>query len=80
MVLIQPVRVGNLLFLNYMNLFATTMILSHNHPSGNIIPSLADEQLTLKMKQAAKMHDITVADHLIITSESYFSFADKGLL
>ena len=59
---------------------ATTMILSHNHPSGNLIPSLADEQLTLKLKEAANLHNITVADHLIITSESYLSFADKGLL
>ncbi len=59
---------------------ATTLILSHNHPSGNLIPSLADEHLTLKLKEAAKLHDIVVADHLIITSESYLSFADKGLL
>ena len=59
---------------------ATSLIISHNHPSGNLKPSMADEQLTQKLKTAAKFHDITVADHLIITSESYFSFADEGLL
>ena len=59
---------------------ATSLILAHNHPSGNLKPSLADEQLTNKLKTAAYYHDIKVADHLIITSEAYFSFADEGLL
>jgi DNA repair protein RadC len=59
---------------------ATAIILAHNHPSGNLKPSAADESLTLKIKEAAKYHDITVLDHLIITSEGYFSFADEGLL
>ena len=59
---------------------AVTIILSHNHPSGNLIPSAADEQLTFKIKEAAKFHDIKVVDHVIITSEGYYSFADEGIL
>ena len=59
---------------------AVSVILSHNHPSGNLIPSTADEQLTYKIKEAANFHDIKVADHIIITSEGYYSFADEGLI
>ena len=56
------------------------IILSHNHPNGNLNPSRADEELTQKIKVAASYHDITVLDHIIITSEGYYSFAEKGLL
>lgn len=59
---------------------ACSMILVHNHPSGNLKPSGADEALTQKIKCAAGYFDIKVLDHLIITSEGYFSFADEGLL
>ena len=59
---------------------ACSMILVHNHPSGNLKPSRADEELTTKIKEAAKYFDIKVLDHLIITSEGYYSFADEGLL
>lgn len=59
---------------------AVSIILSHNHPSGNLKPSRADEELTQKIKVAAAYHDIKVIDHIIITSESYYSFADEGLL
>ncbi|MGC4039115.1 MAG: JAB domain-containing protein [Chitinophagaceae bacterium] len=59
---------------------AVSIILSHNHPSGNLKPSPADEELTLKIKEAARYHDIKVLDHLIITSEAYYSFADEGLI
>lgn len=59
---------------------ASHIILCHNHPSGNLKPSLADEQLTRKIKEAAMYHDITVLDHIILTSEAYYSFADEGLL
>lgn len=60
---------------------ASNIILCHNHPSGNIKPSLADEQLTNKIKEAGKYLDLPVIDHLIITCEDkYFSFADQGLL
>ena len=61
-------------------LAACSMILVHNHPSGSLKPSRQDEELTYKIKEAAKYFDIKVLDHLIITSESYFSFADEGLL
>ncbi len=59
---------------------ACGMILVHNHPSGSLKPSRADEELTTKIKEAAKFFDIKVLDHLIITSEGYYSFADEGLL
>lgn len=57
-----------------------SIILCHNHPSGNLNPSQADKQLTNKVKDAAKLLDITVADHIIVSSEGYFSFADEGLI
>ena len=59
---------------------ACNIILSHNHPSGNLMPSMADEQLTRKIKEGGKLLDIQVMDHIIVTTESYFSFADEGLL
>lgn len=59
---------------------SVSIVLSHNHPSGNLKPSRADEELTLKIKEAAGYHDIRVLDHIIITSEAYYSFADEGLL
>ena len=59
---------------------AVSIILAHNHPSGNLKPSRADEELTIKIKEAAKWLDISVLDHIIITKEGYYSFADEGLL
>lgn len=59
---------------------AASIILSHNHPSSSVAPSRADEQLTQKIKMAASYHDISVLDHIIITTEGYYSFADEGLL
>jgi len=59
---------------------AVGIILAHNHPSGNLKPSLADEQLTAKIKTAASYHDIRVLDHIIVTPDAYYSFADEGLL
>ena len=59
---------------------ACSIILSHNHPSGNLIPSEADKDLTKKIREASKFLDIPALDHLILTSESYFSFADEGLM
>lgn len=59
---------------------AVSIILAHNHPSGNLNPSEADKQLTAKLKTAAAGLDIKVLDHLIVTEKSYFSFADEGLL
>lgn len=59
---------------------SVSLILAHNHPSGNLKPSRADEELTSKINEAAKFHDIKVLDHIILTSEQYYSFADEGLL
>ncbi len=59
---------------------ATSMILCHNHPSGNLLPSDADHQITQKLKDAGKILDIQVLDHLIITQKNYDSFADNGAL
>lgn len=59
---------------------ATSLILSHNHPSGTLKPSQADKQITQKLKLAAQSLDIQVLDHVIITESSYFSFADESLL
>ena len=59
---------------------ATAIILSHNHPSGNLTPSEADKLMTSKLASAAKFLDMHVFDHIIVTTESYFSFADKGLV
>lgn len=59
---------------------AVGLILSHNHPSGSLKPSKADEYLTEKIKQAAGFLDIKVLDHVIVSDAGYYSFADDGLL
>jgi len=59
---------------------ASSIVLAHNHPSGSLTPSQADIQLTKKIKDGGQILDILVIDHLILTSESYFSFADEGLI
>lgn len=59
---------------------AVSIILCHNHPSGSIKPSRADETLTKKITEAASYFDIKVLDHIIVSEEGYYSFADEGLL
>lgn len=59
---------------------ASAIILCHNHPSGNLKPSQPDIDLTRKIKQAGNSMDILVLDHLIITEDGYYSFADEGIL
>ncbi|MCC9063624.1 JAB domain-containing protein [Flavobacterium piscisymbiosum] len=59
---------------------ATNLMIAHNHPSGNTTPSEADKAITKKIKQAGEILDIKLLDHLIITSESYYSFTDNGAL
>lgn len=59
---------------------AVSIILCHNHPSGSLKPSKADQELTYKIKEAAKYLDIKVLDHLIVSDEGYYSFADEGFL
>jgi DNA repair protein RadC len=59
---------------------AVSLILCHNHPSGSLKPSRADEELTRKIKEAATYFDIKVLDHLIVSDDGYYSFADDGIL
>jgi len=59
---------------------ASGIILAHNHPSGNLKPSQADINMTDKIKNAGKILDIELLDHIIITSENYYSFSDEGLI
>ncbi|MCM8567791.1 DNA repair protein RadC [Gramella jeungdoensis] len=63
-----------------LELGAVSIILVHNHPSGNLKASEADKQLTKKLKTAAESLDIKVLDHIIVTEKSYLSFADEGML
>ena len=63
-----------------LELGATALILVHNHPSGTLLASEPDKQLTVKLKTAAQSLDIKVLDHVIVTENSYFSFADEGVL
>lgn len=69
-----------LVFKNALQLGAVAVILGHNHPSGTLKPSTADKALTQKLKTAGESLDIKVLDHLIVTENSYFSFADENLL
>lgn len=69
-----------LIFVAALKAGATGLILSHNHPSGNLTPSHADIELTKKIKEGGRLLEIQLLDHLILTSESYYSFADEGLL
>lgn len=59
---------------------ASSIVLAHNHPSGNMKPSDADLSLTSKLANAGKLLDITVVDHIVLTANGYFSFADEGLM
>jgi DNA repair protein RadC len=68
-----------MIFTTALKSLATSIIIAHNHPSGNLTPSDADKRITQKIKQAGDIMDIKVLDHLIITDENYFSFADEGI-
>ena len=63
-----------------LELSSTSLILAHNHPSGNLNPSKSDKDLTRKIIESGQIMDIRILDHLILSSEGYFSFADEGLL
>ncbi|WP_313377022.1 RadC family protein [Chishuiella sp.] len=69
-----------LIFKRSLELMATGIILSHNHPSGNLVPSVADKSITQKIKEGALLLDIQVLDHVIVSQKNYFSFADEGLI
>lgn len=59
---------------------ATGIVLCHNHPSGNLKPSRADEDVTRKIQEACRYFDIRLLDHLIVSEDGYYSFADEGKL
>ncbi len=59
---------------------ATSIILCHNHPSGNVKPSESDIKITKKIKEAGEIMDIKVLDHIIVVEKEYFSFSDEGML
>lgn len=59
---------------------STAIILAHNHPSGNTEPSENDKAITRQLREAGKLLSIAVLDHLILTKEAFFSFAENGLL
>ena len=68
-----------IVFKTALEMGATGLILCHNHPSGTLIPSDADKQITKKLKLAGDSLEIKVLDHLIVTETSYFSFVDEGI-
>jgi DNA repair protein RadC len=69
-----------IIFKNALDHFATGIIVAHNHPSGNLKPSSEDIHITKKIKEAGNLMNIQLLDHLIITQNSYLSFADENLL
>ncbi|QOI96138.1 MAG: DNA repair protein RadC [Flammeovirgaceae bacterium] len=85
----QPISFGGvhgtvadpkIIFKTALEELASAIIVAHNHPSGNLTPSQQDIDLTKKLKESARLLDITLADHLIIAGKDYFSFADEGIL
>lgn len=69
-----------IIFKSALEHLASSMILVHNHPSGNLKPSEADKELTRRLVTSGKLLDIPILDHLIISELGYLSFADEGLL
>jgi DNA repair protein RadC len=59
---------------------ASGLVIAHNHPSGNMIPSESDIKITRKIKEAGNLMDVQLLDHLIIYDSEYYSFADNGML
>jgi DNA repair protein RadC len=86
---IVPISVGGMagtiadpkvIFVSALKCNAASVILVHNHPSGNLKPSNQDTELTKKLREAGKFLDLPVLDHIILTKDAYFSFADEGLM
>ena len=59
---------------------ASSIILAHNHPSGNINTSLIDKQITKKLKQGGAILDIQLCDHIIVNVDGFYSYSDDGLI
>lgn len=71
---------GKIIFKTALELNASGIILAHNHPSGRLIPSDQDKRLTHQLREFGKLIDIDVLDHLIISDNGYYSFADEGMI
>lgn len=71
---------NKLIFASALKANASSIILAHNHPSGNLRESSSDIALTTRVIKGAGLLDIKVLDHMILTSDSYLSFMDKGLM
>jgi DNA repair protein RadC len=71
---------ARLLFQTALLCHATEIILLHNHPSGNVQPSEADKILTRKISDAGKLLEIKILDHIILTTDGYYSFSDEGFI
>ncbi len=69
-----------IIFIAALKANCSSIVLAHNHPSGNIQPSETDIALTKKIVAGGKFLDLLVLDHIIVTTDGYFSFADEGLL
>jgi len=76
----QTIVDAKIVFKMAIDKLASSIILCHNHPSGNLKPSEADKQLTKKIKEAGIILDLPILDHLIFADNKYLSFADEGLL
>ncbi len=71
---------AKIIFKKAIDHLASSLILVHNHPSGNKLPSNADMEITKKIKSFGELIDITILDHIIIANDNYFSFADENVL
>ena len=71
---------AKIIFKRALEIPASAIILCHNHPSGNLRPSMPDIEITKKIKTGAELIDIKVLDHLIVSERGYFSFADEGMM
>jgi len=69
-----------ILFKRALEAMATSIILVHNHPSGQLKPSTSDKEITYKIKEAGKVLDIKLLDHIIVTQHDYLSFADENII
>lgn len=63
-----------------LNLGAAAVVIAHNHPSGNLNPSLEDQQITNRLKEALALVEVVLHDHLLVCSQGYYSFAEHGLI
>ena len=63
-----------------LDILATGIVICHNHPSGTLKPSTADEQITKKIKEGCSYFDIRLLDHIILTETGFYSFMDEGIL